>query len=231
MKNNDREKIGFFALWDSKRSEYHASEEEEITTCLNIGNAFDSARENGAKIFGHYYCRWGAERKTFTFWRCPDFHVLEKAMDNLEKAGDFKFAESEHRVGIEVLNSSQSDDSISSFEDGTRELPFAFVAFWKWKDSYFRATQEEKANYSENVDKVFMQAKSKGIHTLGKYHCTFSSKWDYFTFWLSPSFEALEEIIDSLEIAGDFKFAESRHLIGYLESGNRFGIKLQTLDY
>jgi hypothetical protein len=33
--------------------------------------------------------------------------------------------------------------------------------------------------------------------------------------------------MDLLESAGDFKFAESRHIMGFREKANRFGRKLQ----
>jgi len=227
MSDNKLQPLGFFALWDSKRSEYHASKREEADADLQINNSFDRARKKGARIFGHYYSRWSTERKTFTFWWIPSFEVLENAMNDLEGAGDFKFAESEHRVGTMISDSPQSDNNLVSLENGNKELPFAFVAFWSWKDSYYRASQRELSEYNSAVTNVFVKAKQKGIRMLGQYNCSATTKWNYFTFWLSPSFEAIEDTMDLLEAAGDFKFAESRHIIGYLEIANRFGRNLQ----
>jgi hypothetical protein len=219
--------FGFFALWDSKTSEYHASEQDELNANLWINNAFKQAHEKGVRIYGSYYCRWSTERKTFTFWWAPSFEVLENAMDDLEKAGDFRFAESEHRIGIMNGDDPQTNNNLSSLENGNKELPFAFVAFWSWKDSYYRASQAERSEHRNAVNKVFLKAKQMGIQMLGNYKCSSSSRWDYFTFWLSPSFEAIEETMDLLEAAGDFKFAESRHIIGNREIANRFGRHLQ----
>lgn len=230
MSNNVTTQVGFIALWDSKRSEYHATNRDEIDTCEKVGGAFDVARKNGAKIFGHYYCRWSTNEKTFTYWYCPSIEVLEDAMDYLERAGDFKFSESEHRIGMKLVKTSQSDVELFSYENGTPELPFAFIAFWKWKESYYRASRSEMDEYESAVDEAFTKARQKGIRMLGQYDCSFTSQWDSFTFWLSPTFEAIEESMDLLEAAGDFKFAESRHIVGYREKGNRFGRKLQLME-
>ncbi len=229
MTGDYRHPIGFIALWDSKRSEYHADQAEEITTSRNIQRAFNLARENGVKIFGHYYCRWTTDQKTFTFWHCPSIETLDAAMDWLEKAGDFKFALSEHRLGAMLSTTAQTDPDFFALENGCSDLPYAFIAFWKWKDSYYRASPAELQAYEEAVNLAFAKAEKKGIRMLGKYDCSFDSPWHYFTFWLSPSFEAIEESMDLLEAAGDFKFAESRHMIGVLEKGNRFGRKLQEM--
>jgi hypothetical protein len=113
-------------------------------------------------------------------------------MDILELAGDFKFSESEHRIGTRIINTSQSDVDMFYYENGTEELPFAFIAFWKWKDSYYRATRSEMDEYELAVDHAFGKAKEKGIRMLGQYNCTFASPWDSFTFWLSPTFETIE---------------------------------------
>lgn len=226
-----RNQIGFFAFWDSKRSEYHATEEDEVETCLRIGKAFDSARQEGARIYGHYYCRWSTERKTFTFWTCPNLEVLDRAMNALEKAGDFKFAESYHLIGASLPQTQYLDGKLADFENGKRELEYAFAALWRWRPSYYTAPVQEKVEYNQAVDKAFFAARNKGVQMLGQFNCRFSSNWDVFTLWLSPNFSIIEEAMEDLEEAGDFKFAESRHFVGQLEYGNRFGRNLQKLDY
>src|SRR5581483_883492 len=94
--------LGFVALWLNKDSEYRAGPDEENETSANIQQAFVNGRARGIQMFGRYGCRWSSERQYFTFWLCPDLRALEATMDDLEKAGDFKFADSEHIIGMRL---------------------------------------------------------------------------------------------------------------------------------
>ncbi len=143
-------------------------------------------------------------------------------MDDLERAGVLLFANSENRIGFAVSDSEQLDNDMFVYEDGSKEYPYAFAAFWSWKDSYYRASTNEISEYNKIVAEAFNHARGKGIKMLGKYDCAATTIWNYFSIWFSPSFEAIEATMDLLEGAGDFMFAKSRHIIGYLESKDSF---------
>jgi hypothetical protein len=220
--------VGFFALWHNKRSEYHAAYVEERGTGIHIQQAFENARDRGIKIFGLYGSRWSSERQYFTFWICPNLTALEITMDDLERAGDFKFADSEHIIGVRLHDLEMTDEAYLDLDGGDVNLPLGFFALWRQTDAFYRAGPEEWTESNRAVRSVFKVARAQGVRILGRFDCRWSTAWDYFTFWLLPSLETLEGIMDQLEPAGDFKFADSRHIIGNLEPHFRFGRHLQT---
>ena len=221
--------IGFFALWHNKRSEYHADQAEERETNLQIQQAFEKARQRGIKIFGLYGSRWSGERQYFTFWLCPSLESLELTIDDLERAGDFKFADSEHVIGVRLVDPEMTDELNGlTLDGGNPNLPLGFFALWRQTDTYYRASSEEWTVSNRAIRTIFNDARDQGVRMLGRYNCRWSTQWDYFTFWMVPSLETLEGIMDRLEPAGDFKFADSRHIIGNLEQHFRFGRQLQT---
>lgn len=225
---NEHKALGFFAFWDSTKSVCYANKKGKLLTSSETSSALDKAKECGVKMFGHYNCRWSAEKSAFTFWWVPTFDILENIMDDLERAGVFLFAISECRIGFAVSDTDQLDRDMFVYEGGTQECPYAFTAFWSWKDSYYRASTTEITEYNKAVAEAFKYARTMGIKMLGKYNCAATSKWDHFTFWLSPTFAAIEETMDLLEEAGDFMFAESKHMLGYLDRKNSFGRSLYT---
>jgi len=219
--------IGFFALWHNKRSEYHASAEERDQIQAAIARAFRNGQARGITMAGRYGCRWPAERQYFTFWICPDLPALEATMDDLEQAGDFKFAHSEHIVGVQLPDPEMTDpDMLGCARSGAP--PIGFFALWRMTAACRRADPDAWDRLDRRVRGVFESARGEGVRMLGRYDCRWSSAWDYFTFWQVPGFEKLEAIMDRLEPAGDFWFAESRHIIGNDEPHFRFGRRLLT---
>jgi len=215
--------IGFFALWHNKRSEYHADAQELATTNANIQQAFHKAKERGIYMFPRYGCRWSSERQYFTFWICPDLSSLESSMDDLERAGDFKFADSEHIIGIRVPDAEMTDEDYLVPRPDYEGLPIAFFAIWRRTEAFHRSDGQIQGTIDRNVRQVFRTARAQGVRMLGRYDCRWSSSWDYFTFWLLPSLETLEVIMERLEAVGDFWHAESRHMIGNHEPYFRLG--------
>jgi hypothetical protein len=215
--------VGFFALWHNKQSEYHASTEEFSSTNAHIQRAFQRGEARGIHMFPRYGCRWSAERQYFTFWVCPDMPSLEATMDDLEKACDFKFADSEHIIGVQLPDVEMTDEDYLVPGAAYERLPIALFAIWRRTDAYHRSGGEAWRNLNRNVRQVFDKARAQGVRMLGRYDCRWSSAWDYFTFWLAPSFEVLENIIEQLEPAGDFWYADSRHIIGNEEPYFRCG--------
>jgi len=220
--------IGFFALWYGKASEYHAGREERAQTGGDINGAFEDARARGVRMFGRYGCRWSSERQYFTFWSCPSLEALEATMDDLDKAGDFKFAESEHIIGQLMPDEHQRDEDFLAHGEPGADFPIAFFAIWRRTEAHYHVAPALRASASQAIWQAFANARAAGARMLGRYDCRWSTRWDSFTCWLMPSFDVLETAMDELEAAGDFWFASSRHLIGNLESHFRSGRHLRV---
>lgn len=218
--------IAFVAIWENKASEYHASREEQEETSARIEEAFAAARARGARMFGRYGCRWSGKWQYFTFWLCPDFNVLERTIDDLEAAGDFKFADSEHIIGFPMSDADMVDERTLVEAGGDDERPLGFFAMWRRTPSYYGAGREAWEASDKAVRAAFKFARDNGVRMLGRYDCRWSTAWEYFTFWQVPSLEVLEATMERLEPAGDFMFAESRHIVGNLEPHFRFAREL-----
>lgn len=95
------------------------------------------------------------------------------------------------------------------------ERPFGFVAFWKATDSWFSADEQTKKEFMESINAIMEEAHSKGIQTFGNFDCSWSCEWRYFTFWLCPNLEVLEETMAKLVEIGDINlFNIQHHYIG-----------------
>ncbi len=217
--------IGFFALWRNKPSEYHADDAERDTTITEIQKAFDATAAVGTKIFTQFESRWSTERQYFAYWESPTFETLEKAMCDLEEAGDFKFAESEHIIGQKIDDAYARDIDPAVLKE--RQWLGCFIA-WKWTDAYYNAEPEELVAAERDVASVFQYASQKGIKIFGQYNARFCSPWDRFVFCLLPSYEALEDIIEKCEKAKLFQYIESRHVLAKYNPTYRFATELQN---
>ncbi|HBY93136.1 MAG: hypothetical protein M5U01_35245 [Ardenticatenaceae bacterium] len=226
--NDSQQPVGFVALWHNKPSEYYAPPDEERETGARIEQAFANGRARGIRMFGRYDCRWSSAEQYFTFWLCPNLEALEATIDDLERAGDFKFADSEHIIGIRMDDPGMIDEAVLATVE--TEPHVGFFAIWRRKDSYYRANPETWTTLDRAVHDVFDIARARGVRMLGRYDCRWSTDWEYFTFWLVPDLERLEGIIDKLERAGDFFFADSRHVIGILDPHFRFATHRQISD-
>lgn len=220
--------VAFVALWQNKRSEYHATAQEEQETSARIEEAFVNARARGARMYGRYGCRWSTGWQYFTFWLCPSFEVLEQTIAELEAAGDFKFADSRHIIGFPMDDQDMIDAEYLREGGPDPERPIGFFAMWRRTDSYYHADPEAWERSDRAVREAFAYARSRGARMLGRYDCRWSNEWEYFTFWQVPSLEVLESTMERLEPAGDFWFADSYHVIGTLEPHFRFGTHLQV---
>jgi hypothetical protein len=219
--------LGFFALWLNKDSEYHAGPEEERETGARIQQAFVNGQSRGIRMYGRYGSRWSGERQYFTFWTSPNFEALQATIDDLEKAGDFKFADSEHIIGSRLPDPDMTDDASLELNGPDEACPFGFFALWRQTGAYYHGTPEEWESSNRAVRDVFNRARGMGVRMFGRYDCRWSSAWDYFTFWLAPSFEVVQQIMEELDPAADWKFADSRHIFGILEPQFRFATHLQ----
>lgn len=95
------------------------------------------------------------------------------------------------------------------------EQPLGFVAFWKATDSWFQADEAVKRAFMEKLRAINEEAQAKGVQTFGNFDCSWSCEWRYFTFWLCPSLEILEETMRKLVEIGDINlFNEQHHYVG-----------------
>lgn len=96
-----------------------------------------------------------------------------------------------------------------------KENVYGFVAFWKATDSWFSADKETKEQFMVRLKEVVDGAREKGIQTFGNFDCSWSCEWRYFTFWLSPNIEVLQETMDKLVKIGDINhFNIQHHYVG-----------------
>ncbi len=93
-------------------------------------------------------------------------------------------------------------------------MPFGFVALWKNNPREFIASPHDEWGTTDDIQAAFAKGRSQGNRTYGLYFCRWSSPWQYLTFWVSPSMDAVFDTIADLERAGDFKFADSWHIFG-----------------
>ncbi len=212
--------LGFMAIWHNKPSEFRADPAHENEIRQGIQASFENARIRGIQMFGLYGCRWSSNQKYFSFWNCPSFSALETTVDELEQAGDFVYANSEHILGIRVEEEGLEEEN---FVIEPSDYPFAFFAIWRRSATFFRTGVDDRKAIQEKIYQAFYYGCERGIRMMGIYDCRWSTNWHYFTYWVSPSFQVLEETIHRLERAGDFGLSESRHLIGNYEPQFRSG--------
>jgi len=89
-----------------------------------------------------------------------------------------------------------------------------FVALWKNNQREYAATAVDEWGTTARIQGAFAAGRSRGIRSFGLYSSRFSSPWQYMTFWIGPNLAAIFDTIADLEQAGDFKFADSLHLVG-----------------
>ena len=95
------------------------------------------------------------------------------------------------------------------------EQPLGFVAFWKATDSWFHADEATKQDFMEKLQAINEEARAKGVQMFGNYDCSWSCEWRYFTFWICPNLEVLEETMRKLVEIGDINlFNIQHHYIG-----------------
>ena len=203
--------IGFFALWKNKPSEYHADEDEKVKTLQDIQGAFTATKANGTKIFTNFETRWSTERQYFAFWETPSFNVLEDAMNHLERAGDFKFAESEHIIGLKVDNQYSKDVDPEILK---KKNWLGCFLIWKWTAAFYDTANSEKEAIKKQLQNIIASANNYGAEIFGYYDCRFATEWDHFSFSLFPSYELFEELVEQIEKSGLNKYAIFRQVIG-----------------
>jgi len=220
---DNAEQLAFAAIWNNKASEYRATRKEQKESSARIERAFSNGRKRGIRMFGRYGCRWSTKRQYFTFWLCPSFNILEESIDELEAAGDFKFADSEHIIGVRTNDGDIINDDRLAKETSDEDRPIGFLALRRRSNAYHHSSKDEQEAFERSLGQALAAARSRGVRMIGEYDCRWSTEWEHFTFWQAPSLEVMELTTDSLESVAGFLFFESRHMIGEVEPVFRFG--------
>lgn len=211
--------LGFVALWRETDCEYRASKADEWGTTERIQAAFANGYERGIRGFGLYHCRWSSEWRYLTFWVCPDLTSLYDTIADLERAGDFKFADSIHFVGSLVEDNHHLSPEVWDTAPEVREDdPAPLGVFLAWR----RSNQAHPEGTALNLPIA------DGLRTLGQYECRFGSEWDRFAFWVAPNLRTAEEALSLLERSNPGVEIEAQVVLGNLERFYRFGSHLQT---
>lgn len=205
--------VGFAALWKNTDQEYRATQADERGSTALIQAAFASGRERGIQAYGLYSCRFSSSWQYFTFWVSPNMEAVFDSIADLERAGDFKFANSRHTIGLFLPRAGGLEpDAWQAIPSPDDELA-TYAAIQFQRGSSGRATNANSA--------------SSGIRSYGAFDCRFGTSWDQFSFWTGTSFAALEMALSAEDAAYDGP-SSSEVIIGKLDRFYRFGSHLQT---
>jgi hypothetical protein len=215
--------IGFAACWTNTAREYSASEADERETTERILAAFARGAARGIRTYGLYNCRWSSKWHYLTFWIGPDMTAITQTIADLERAGDFKFSDSEHLVGY--LQSSTGFLTPGAWEEipasSDDEALMGLLLTW-------RARHGAAQMVPAGVEMLLAPLVSlSGLRMLGEFDARLSSRWDRFTFWIAPRVETLESGLAALEREGLFAGAGAQSVTGNHERYYRFGSHLQ----
>lgn len=205
--------IGFAALWKNNDQEYRATQADEWGTTALIQAAFAAGRDRGNQTYGLYSCRFSSSWQYFTFWVSPSLSAVFDSIADLEAAGDFKFANSRHTVGLFLPRPDGAEPAawqeIPTPEDDL--ATFAALRFQRGPGLARASTDRDEA----------------GVRAYGTFDCRFGSGWDTLSFWTGSSFAAIDAAL-AAEDARQNGPTSSEVIIGKLERFYRFGTKLQT---
>ena len=215
--------VGFAACWTNAPCEYSASEADERETTERIQAAFARGAARGIRTYGLYNCRWSSEWHYLTFWTGPDMMAITQTIADLERAGDFKFSDSEHLVGC--LHDSPGFLTLGAWEEipepADGEALMGLLLTW-------RACHGAAQVLPACVETLLApQVSSSGLRMLGEFDSRFGSRWDRFTFWIAPRVETLESALATLEQEGLFIGSDLQSVTGNHEHYYRFGNHLQ----
>lgn len=220
--------VGFVALWKNNQREYSASSRDEWGTTDAIQAAFAKGRARGTRTYGLYSCRWSSPWQYLTFWVSPGMDAVFDTIADLERAGDFKFADSLHIYGRFIEEPGYLTDGawdiIPERADG-EPVPLGVILLERG------ATVSPGGALSglkrSAQDRLSLTA-SLGVRMYGAFDCRFSTSWDRFTFLSATDPHALFDYLVWHERAYVLRGLETHAVIGRLAHYFRFGNHLQT---
>jgi hypothetical protein len=236
--------FGFVALWRNQPREYHASRREELATTAAIHGAFARGNERGIQSHGVYDCRWSSAWQYLTFWLSPNLDAIVDTIADLERAGDFKFANSRHMVGCRPAVASlpppreelewvppngarpidlDPPDGLPPFDVTAEEGSAGAALFLAWR----RAESNPPALSLIDTPALVKQSLEVGARLIGVFDCAFAGPWERFGVWVAPTVQIVERYLDALERRGMFVHTDTTAVTGVLTRHYRFGTHLQ----
>lgn len=211
--------VGFVALWKNNQREYSASPRDEWGTTDAIQAAFARGRERGNRTYGLYACRWSSPWQYLTFWVSPSMEAVFDTIADLERAGDFKFADSLHMVGRFLPEANALTEGaweIVPEPEADDPPPLGMVVL-------------ERGTGAANDGKDRAQHPAiPGIRLYGAFDCRFGTGWDRFVLVAADDANALANYLDWREWTHGGTGVETQAVSGQLTTYYRFGNHLQT---
>jgi len=171
---------------------------------LSIRRMFDSSRTGSAWVLDTGF----ASAYDFAgVFEAPDLSAALDGTVRLEDAGWKKCFNTEWLIGPREFATVNGVGPETPREWG-------FLAFWEWNDQWTAASPEERVKYDAECDVAFKGDLAFNINIAGRHRLDWAHSWHHIGIWESPSLGAIDRAIRGHEVAADFKFTTSRHLIG-----------------
>ena len=203
--------VGFVALWKNTQREFRASPREERGTTLAIQDAFARGRERGTQSYGLFSCRFGSGWQYFTFWTAPSLAAVFETIADLERAGDFKFAQSRHAFGTLASGEPDPNTNWSVIPEPAGDGP-PIVGLITFSRSRSGTTLVGDLTHP-----------GANWRSYGAFDCRFSSGWDQFCFATAPD----PAVLQHASSLADAPNTHTERFIGSLDRFYRFGAHLQ----
>jgi hypothetical protein len=211
--------VGFVALWKNNQREYTASPSDEWGTSDTIQAAFALGRERGNRTYGLYACRWSSPWQYMTFWVSPSMEAVFDTIADLERAGDFKFADSLHIVGQYLPNAAaRTEGAWDVVPEPVAGEPSPLGVVLLERATRAAAEGGERPG----------QPAIPGIRLYGAFDCRFGTAWDRFVLATADNADALAAFLDRREQIRVGTGVETQAVTGQLTTYFRFGTHLQT---
>ena len=215
--------VGFIALWRNNQREYTASARDEWGTTDAIQAAFALGRARGNRTYGLYACRWSSPWQYLTFWIAPGMAAVFDTIADLERAGDFKFADSLHIVGRHVPEASTlTAGSWDVVPEPTAGSPPPLGVVLLERGGHASGDALSHGWYGERPPAL------PGVRLYGAFDCRFSTGWDRFVLATAEHPEALSSWLEGRAQTSGPHGLETRAVTGRLTPYFRFGNRLQT---
>lgn len=221
MSGERRSPIGFVALWNKTEAEYRATPVDELQTTLRIQDAFANSRGRGNITYGLFATRWASSYAYMTFWRCPSAIALFDSIADLERAGDFKFADSYHVFG-------PLTPGAKCVSPGTWErIPDLLAAEATPPVGLFVQWNGDREMRSMEPDTVLASLGGNGLQLLGDYGSRHSSRWSRFAFAIATDVHVSGQATAALRRAADRGGIDVKVMAGHLQRYYRFASHLR----
>ena len=203
--------VGFVALWKNTQREFRASPREERGTTLAIQDAFARGRERGTQSYGLFSSRFGSGWQYFTFWTAPSLAAVFDTIADLERAGDFKFAQSRHAFGTLAHGEPDPNANWAIIPEPPADAPpiLGLVTFSRSRSGAPRPGD--------------LTHPGGNWRSYGAFDCRFSSGWNQFSFATASDAAVLQHASP----VADAPDTQTERFVVSLDRFYRFGAHLQ----